>query len=188
MSQIIIETDAIKKATLYFFALVGIVAMVSMIALSTMDHFSSRQVQPVIVPEVAAPTPAPAPTIVPASAYPSVLEFTVLSTTVSNGHYTVYTTTGQTLYMPDYASWNSLWPRHSYIGTITGAETNGALDISTINLISTPSSYPLYYHYNLNYYQYDGRTIDPVAWKETLGHQVIEGRPPHFPEEEFYQS
>ena len=178
MSQLIIETDAIKKAILYFFAIVGGLAIVSMIIMGVVDHYSSQQAQQTIVP-AAAPATTPAPTVVPTSAYPTIIEFTVLSTTAANGHYSVYTTTGQTLYMPDFYSWDSLWPQNTYTATITGIETNGALDVGTINLVSIIPTYPIYYHYNLRYYQYDGQTVNPIAWKETIGHRIIEGRPPH---------
>lgn len=152
-----------------------------MIVMGVVDHYSQQQVQQTVVP-VSAPVTAPAPAVVPTSAaYPAIIDFTVLSTTVANGHYSVYTTTGQTIYMPDFYSWNSLWPQNTYTATITGAETNGALDVGTINLVSTRSSYPVYYHYNLNYYQYDGHTVDPVTWKEITGNRVIEGRPPYLP-------
>ncbi|MGA2161770.1 MAG: hypothetical protein ABSG28_06200 [Methanoregula sp.] len=136
MSQIVIETDAIKKATLYFFAIAGMLAIGGMIVMGAVDHFSSQQSQQTIVP-VAAPVTAPAPTVAQTT-YPSTIEFTVLSTTGANGHYSVFTTTGQTLYMPDFNTWNSLWPQNTYTATITGVEANGALDVGTVNRVSLP--------------------------------------------------
>ena len=181
MSQLIIETDHIKKAMLYILAFIGVLAIAGMLVSGAMNLYHSQQAQPVVVP-VTEPVVTTVPTAVPTSIYPSIIQFTVLSTTVANGHYSVFTTTGQTLYMPDYYSWNSLWPRNTYTATVIGTEPNGALDVSTINLVSTPSSYPMYFHYNLNYYQYDGQIVDLVHWKETIGHPVIEGRPPGFRE------
>jgi hypothetical protein len=180
MSQIVIETDTIKKAVFCFFAIVGITIIGCMVGMSIFNHYINQQAQQTVVP-VAVPATVPAPTVVPTSAYPTIIEFTVLSTTIANGHYTVYTTTGQTLYMPDFNSWNALLPQNSYAATITGAESNGALDVGSVNIVSTPPTYPVYYHYNLNYYQYDGHTVLPIAWKETIGHRVIEGRPPYLP-------
>jgi len=180
MSQLIIETDTIKKVVLYFFAIVGVLAIINMIAMGVVDHNCQQQEQQTIIPATA-PVTTPAPTVVPTSAYPTVIECTVLSTTRANGHYSVYTTTGQTLYMPDFYSWNSLWPQYTYTATITGAETNGALDVDTITLISTPSTNPVYYHYNLNYYAYDGHIVTPTVRKDTIGHRVIEGMPPYLP-------
>jgi hypothetical protein len=151
--------------------------------MNIVDHYSNLQAQQTVAPVVA--TPAPAPTVAQ-TMYPTVIEFTVLSTTVTNGHYTVYTTTGQTLYMPDFYSWNSMLPQNTYTATITGAEANGALDASTVNLISLhyPTaigqlySYPVYYHYNGMYYQYDGHSSTQVAQKEVIGQRVIVGQPP----------
>jgi hypothetical protein len=180
MSQLIIETDTIKKASLYFFAIVGIAVIVGTMAMGVMTHYS-QQAQPVIVAAtIPAPATTPMPTVVQTPAYPTVIEFTVLSTTVAGGHYQVITTTGSILYMPDFASWNALWPQNTYVATITGTESNGALDVGTVNLISVPSNYPVYFHWNLNYYAYDGHTVNPTSWKETIGHKVIEGQPPIF--------
>jgi len=186
MSQLVIETDAIKKAVLYFFAIAGIAIIGCVLGMNIVDHYSNLQAQQTVAPVVATPTPAPAPTVAQAL-YPTVIEFTVLSTTIANGHYTVYTTTGQTVYMPDFYSWNSLLPQNTYSATITGAEANGALDASTVNLISLhyPTgfgqvySYPVYYHYNGNYFQYDGHSSTPVAQKEVTGQRVIDGQPPN---------
>jgi hypothetical protein len=141
MSQIVIETDAIKKAILYFFAIAGVLAIVGMIVLGVAGHFSSQQAQLTIVP-AAAPATVPAPTVAQTT-YPTTIEFNVLSTTVANGHYSAYTTAGQTLYMPDFNTWNSLWPQNTYTATITGAETNGALDVGTVNRVSLPATVPV---------------------------------------------
>jgi hypothetical protein len=44
--------------------------------------------------------------------------------------------------MPDFTTWNSLWPQNTYTATITGAETNGALDVGTVNRVSLPVNVP----------------------------------------------
>ncbi|MEN6396652.1 MAG: hypothetical protein ABFC78_09240 [Methanoregula sp.] len=183
MSQLIIETDTIKKAILYIFAIVGVLAIISMMVMGMVDRYCPPTQQAVIpaAEPVTPSAPTIVPTVVPTSAYPMVIEFTVLSTTVANGHYTVYTTLGQTLYMRDYYSWNSLWPRSTYTATITGMEANGALDVSTVNLISIPYNSPVYFHDgNTNtYWQWDGYTTDKISYKQVRGEQVIEGRPPY---------
>jgi hypothetical protein len=138
MSQIVIETDTIKKAILYFFAVVGVLAIVIMIVMGAVNHFSIQQAQQTIVPVVVSAT-ASAPTVAsPTQKYPYVTEFTVLSTTVGNGFYEAVATSGQLFNLPDFNSWNSLWPQNTYTATITGAEANGALDVGTINRLSLP--------------------------------------------------
>ncbi|HNX18046.1 MAG TPA: hypothetical protein PKM50_06945 [Methanoregula sp.] len=93
--------------------------------------YSQQQVQHVQVLS-AEPVTTSVPNVVPTPAYPASIEFTVFSTTLADGHYSVYTTTGQTLYLPDFYSWNSLLPHDTYTATITGIETNGALDVGTV--------------------------------------------------------
>jgi hypothetical protein len=186
MSQIIIETDTIKKGILYLFAFVGVIAILGVLVMGISDRYSLPPAEQTVIP-VAEPVATPAPTAVPiaqpTSAYPTIIQFTVLSTTVANGHYSVFTTLGQMLYLPDYYSWNSLWPRSTYVATITGVEATGALDVSTIKLISTPYSYPVYFHDpNSNtYWQWDGYTADKISYKQVRGEQLIEGMPPSFP-------
>jgi len=138
MSQIVIDTDTIKKAVLYFFAIVGVVAVIALLAAGAMNYFPVQQVQTPVAP---AETPAatPAPGIAPAvQNFPYVVEFTVLSTTVANGRYQVRTTSGQVFNLPDYTSWNSLWPRNTYTATVTGAEPDGSLDIGAVNRLASP--------------------------------------------------
>lgn len=83
-----------------------------------------------VVPEASPTTPVPA--VIPTPAYPASIEFTVKSTTLTDGHYTVFTNAGQTLYMPDFSSWNSLLPHNSYTATISGTEPNGAYDAGSV--------------------------------------------------------
>jgi hypothetical protein len=140
MSQIVIDTDAIKKAILYFFAVVGVLAIVSIIVMGAVNHYSIQEEQPAIAPVITSAT-ASAPTVAsPAQQYPHVTEFTVLSTTVANGHYEAIATSGQIFNLPDFNSWNSMWPRNTYTATITGAEADGTLDVGTVNRLSSPVS------------------------------------------------
>jgi hypothetical protein len=137
MSQIVIETGAIKKAILYFFAIVGVLAIVSIIVMGAVNLYNIPHAQQTIVPVSASPT-ASAPTVTsPAQQYPYVTEFTVLSTTVANGHYEAISTSGQIFNLPDFNSWNSLWPRNTYTATITGTEADGMLDVGTVNRLSS---------------------------------------------------
>ncbi len=184
MSQIIIETDTIKKAIFCIFAVVGLMAIIGVAAIGIADRFCKQNTEELkVVPvnePVATAAPTAAPVVQPASAYPTVMQFTVLSTTVANGHYTAFTTLGQMLYLPDYYSWNALWPRSTYVATITGVEANGAFDVSTINLVSTPYDFPVYFHdpYTNTYWQWDGYSADKISYKQVRGERIIEGRPP----------
>jgi hypothetical protein len=58
-----------------------------------------------------------------------------------NGNYEVLTTDGRILYFTDFDTWNNLYPRNTYTGTVVGEEANGAYDIGTVNLISTAFYY-----------------------------------------------
>ncbi|HVP96808.1 hypothetical protein [Methanoregula sp.] len=196
MSQVVIETDSIKKGVLYFFAIVGIAIIGCWIGMGIVDHYISEEVQQAVA---SASTPVTAPVIAPVTAststvaspvqqYPYIIEFTVLSTTIANGHYTVFTTAGQTLYISDFSSWNSCYPQNTYSATITGVEVNGALDASAVNLIyriyyppvTYPVSYPWYYYYSGMYYRYDGLRTTQVASNQVTGQRVINGQPPNW--------
>jgi hypothetical protein len=167
-----IEIDAIKKVILIALACVGVGTIVAISAIGAL-HFLQAQ------PDSAT---NPVQTGVPQTQqYPYLIEFTVLSTGVTNGHYEVITTTGQILFLSDFNTWNVLYPQNTYSGTVTGAETNGALDVGTVNLVSAPNPYTVYYHYSLYYYAYDGRVVTPATWNDTIGHRVIEGMPPYLP-------
>jgi hypothetical protein len=189
MSQLVIETDSVKKGVLYFFAIAGIAIIGCLIGMSVVDHYISLQAEQTVAPVAAASVAASTPAVaLPAQQYPYVIEFTVLSTTIANGHYTVFTTAGQTLYMPDFSSWNSCYPQNTYSATITGTEVNGALDASAVNLIyriyyppvSYPGYSPLYYHYSGLYYRYDGLRTTQVASNAITGQRVIDGPPPNW--------
>jgi hypothetical protein len=78
---------------------------------------------------IVTPTPTPAPT--PSN---TVITFTVLSCTVSNGQYQVITTDGRSVIFPDYDSWNNLIPQGVYIADSTFA--NGNYYVKEANLLS----------------------------------------------------
>ena len=128
----------------------------------------------------------PAPTPEPTSAiptYPSVLTYTVLSTTTASGHYQVITTAGQILYFNSYYDWNGQEPQNAYTATVTGTSGSAYLISDPVLIAQHPRSvyypeYPKFYKYGGKYYQYDGRTTDEVSWKEVRGQYVYRGRPP----------
>jgi hypothetical protein len=140
MSQITIDTERIKIVLLYALALIGCVFLVMFAAWSLSAHYGEpkQTVQPVVI------QPAPTLTPVPTPAYPSVLTFTVLSTTVSSGHYQAYTTTGQTLYFADYSTWDSLWPQYTYIGNVVGMDGSAYVISSVIFMNGPQNSYQQY--------------------------------------------
>jgi hypothetical protein len=259
MAELTIETDSIKKVVIYFFAIVGVIAVGCVVAIYLMDHVTqAHPAEPVVAPAAVVPTPVPAttpsypsvieftvlsttvayghyealttdgdilyfadyttwnrmfphgtytatitgeetngaydvgtvnayssvynPPVAITSSNPSVLEFTVLSTTVINGHYEAVTTDGRILYFIDFSTWDSMSPGYTYTGTIIGEETNGAYDIGTVNLISSyntpPGGYPVYYHYNGEYYRYDGHNSARIGQREVIGKNLIEAQPP----------
>lgn len=131
-------------------------------------------------------TPAPAVTVTSVPSYPSVITFTVLSTTTSSGHYQILTTAGQILYCNNYYAWNGIEPQDSYTATVTGTDgsayiiSDPVLIAQHYSSVSYGNDYPQYYSYNGRYYQTDGRTVDEVSWKQTRGERIIYGKPPTY--------
>lgn len=128
-------------------------------------------------------TPAPAVTVTSVPSYPSVITFTVLSTTTSSGHYQILTTAGQILYCNNYYAWNGIEPQDSYTATVTGTDgsayiiSDPVLIAQHYSSVSYGNDYPQYYSYNGRYYQTDGRTIDEVSWKQAQGERLIYKKP-----------
>ena len=128
----------------------------------------------------------PAPTPEPTSAiptYPSVLTYTVLSTTTASGHYQVITTAGQILYFNNYYDWNTQEPQNAYTATVTG--TSGSAYLISDPVLIAQHYYAGYYRDQLRFYEYggkyyqsDGHQTDEVSWKEARGQYVYHGRPP----------
>lgn len=125
----------------------------------------------------------PTPVITPAQSYPTVMTYTVLSTTTSAGRFQIYTTDGKILYCMDYYDYNLHNPQDTYTAMVTGREGEAYL-ISTPQVIAYHSDpydqYPQYYTYGGRYYQTNGRTVDQVTWKQAAGERVINGKPPRY--------
>jgi len=141
MSQLVVETDAIKKGALYFFGIVGVLAIVSMIITGAVSHFSTQQAQTTVPAAASSATASASTSASTTQQYPYVIEFTVLSTTAANGYYEAVATSGQIFKLPDFSSWNSLWPQDTYTATIIGTEADGVLDVGTINRLSVPITF-----------------------------------------------
>jgi len=183
MSQITIDTNQILKGIL-----VGIVICILVVGTGVLAYNAGRgsvpPTQTVVESVTPAPTPTPATTV---PTYPSVVTFTVLSTTTSTGHYQALTTAGQILILPDYATWNSMYPQYTYTANVVGTSGNEYF-INNVVLISRPvpyyyyypHTYPAYYEWNNQYYQYDGHRTDLVSYKNVQGEYVIHQPPPDF--------
>jgi hypothetical protein len=92
------------------------------------------------------PTPTPIPTPVPTPepivvTAPSTLTFTVLKASAAqlnavneiDRHYTILTTDGAVLIMPDYYSWDGLMPQQSYTCDVNGAPQGYGRTVYTVN-------------------------------------------------------
>lgn len=176
MAQITFDTNNILKGMLITFAIVGLVACGVFGASYIRDHPSPNTV-----------TLSDPITDNIASTYPTVLTFTVLSTTTSNGHYQVTTTVGNILYFKDYSSWNTMRPHSIYTVTITGYD-GVAYYVGDINLIHRPdyrdrvyeiNDYPHYYYYLGQYYQCDMISCDMIPYKSAVGENVMRRIPPY---------
>jgi hypothetical protein len=137
MAEITIDSNKVFKAALMVIGVIALIAIVGGGAYLLGSHaISGTLLQP--------STPA----------YPSVLTFTVLSTTTSTGHYQVLTTAGNILYMPDYTTWNMMYPQSTYTATITGSD-GVAYYVSSV----TRAGYsPYSYGYNQQNYRYNYRS------------------------------
>ena len=195
MAKITIDTDVIVSMIVGLFAIIGVIAIVLLVASSYIEQLPPP---PLAIPEV---VPAEIPNVVTIP-YPSVLTFTVLSTTTSNGRYQVTTTSGNILYFKDYAEWYRMYPRSTYTATIIGSE-NGAYQVDTVTLLSgstgrygnyygeqngyrygsqniryVAQDLPTYWHYGNKFYQCDRVACDPMMRKQITGEIINEGRPP----------
>ena len=177
-------------------------------------HVTNNQVQPIQV--VTQPTPVP--TIVPIQTpeplttptLPTALTFTVLAanaaqyggTTPITQHYTLQTTTGSVLVLPNYTSWNRLFPGVKYKCVITGV-LEGYSDVYTVDSCEgyqnqgisnsehfiyyeyEPNGYIAdqfqYYYWNKQYWNDDGKIATPIEIVHLPLHApVISGRPPDY--------
>jgi hypothetical protein len=182
MSQITIDTNKLLKRML-----VGIVIIILVVGTGVLAYNAGRASVPPTQTVVEYVTPAPTPTPAPVMpTYPSVVTFTVLSTTTSTGYYQVLTTAGQILILPDYTTWDYVRPQYTYTANVVGM-SGSAYYINNVVLISHPvyryrypQEYPVYYEWNNRYYQYDGHRTDPVSYKSVQGENVIHEPPPDF--------
>jgi hypothetical protein len=176
MAQITFNTDSILKLILIILAVCGLIAIGGITVLYIWDHPAPNTV-----------TLSNPITSGISSTYPTVLTFTVLSTTTSNGHYQVLTTVGNVLYCPDYATWNMMQPRSTYTITITGYD-GFAYYVGDVNLINRPTyrdevyevnDLPHYYYYLGKYYQCDGLACEMIPYKSVVNENVRRERPPY---------
>ena len=126
-----------------------------------------------------APTPTPEP--VPMT---SVITFTALYCTLSDGKYTVVTSDNRILAIDTYYNWNEIVPQGIYVGELTdGIARNihliGYTDYQRPYIAGGYSGdYPQYYSYDNRYYQYDGRRLDEISYKSVRGERLRYERPP----------
>jgi len=188
MGQVTFNTDPFVHGLIKFLAIIGLIAV-----LIVGWGCVSDRTTVISAPSVTTPTVA---TI----SYPSVLTFTVLSTTTSNGRYQVTTTSGNILYFADYATWNSMYPQNAYTATLVGTDgvgynvgtvvrissygsyNNRQVDYTRSGYYDSPNyasrSYPTYWYYKNSYYQCDNLVCDQVSHKQTDGETLTYGRPP----------
>jgi|WetSurMetagenome_2_1015567.scaffolds.fasta_scaffold86676_2 hypothetical protein len=193
MGQITIDTGKIIN---FFVAILAIIGLIAIIVFGVATIFSSSP-SVVATPQVT----SQATTI----SYPSVLTFTVLSTTTSTGRYQVLTTSGNILYFSDYETWNRMRPQGAYTATLVGMEGSAYL-VGEVTTISAPydyyntnyygynnygynynnyydnqpyyRDYPTYWYYGGRYYQCDKTYCDQLNSKQIKGETVYNGRPP----------
>lgn len=169
MGQITIDTGKIIQFIVAIFAIIGLCAIVFV----GVDRLTSSG-SPTVVNTVQASSNQPT-TI----SYPSVLTFTVLSTTTSLGRYQVLTTNGNILYFNDYTTWNEMRPRSTYTATLVGTE-GSAYQVGTVVLISNPYDYYSgnYYYGSGNYY-YD--SYDNYYGYDYHNNDYYYNRPTNYP-------
>jgi hypothetical protein len=163
-------------------AIIGVVALILLVFAGGILVASHQATQTVVTVQevVPAPTPVPAPVSVPAVIPPTVLTYTVLSTTTYAGHYEVFTTTGTVLYCMDFVTWNRQFPQNTYTATIS-PNGDGTYTIETTTLISVSPTYenPVYYTYGNYYYRCDGYSCNSVLYNDVRTTHVIHEYPPH---------
>lgn len=188
MGVITIDTSKIIG---FFVACLAVVGLAAIIILGVATIFNHGEPQVIATPDNQVTT----------ISYPSVLTFTVLSTTTSTGRYQVLTTSGNILYFSDYATWNEMRPQGSYTATLVGME-GSAYQVGSVVMISSPYNnyYGNYYgnqyyndgyygrsiirdtltywNYGGRYYQCDNTGCDELAYKQVRGETVYNGRPP----------
>lgn len=189
MGQVTIDTDRIVHSIIKILAIIGLIAVL-LIGWGYVNENHTSVSTPVVT----------TPTVATIS-YPSVLTFTVLSTTTSNGRYQVTTTSGNILYFSDYQTWDSMYPQNSYTATLVGTDGVG-YNVGTVTWIGSPYGYygnhqqvhyytqpddyyawkpyeyPKYYYYDGNFYQCDRYVCDEISYKQAIGENLNYARPP----------
>jgi len=133
-----------------------ILAVIGAVAVAWSNGHSSGVQEGIANVPTATPTPVPTPTptpVVSTAFTPHVTQFTVLSTTLTNGRYQIQTTDGRVLDTSTYAEWQTIAPRYTYTATVYGTiwgeeEING---VYVIGRPAYPDNYVRYYH-NGQYY------------------------------------
>ncbi len=181
MSVIQIDIKHIGQMILIVFAFIGLLGLIACgLWVVMIPHTETLPTTPNTYQQT-----LPTITINP-TPYPSVITFTVLSTTTSNGHYSIYTTTGQTLYCANYNEWDYLYPQGIYVADVTGIDGT-AYTVKNVVLISrqnAPERYqygynhPVYYSWDDRYYRYDGRIVEEVPYKQVNTNRPIYSQPP----------
>lgn len=180
--------DNDTKDKLYLTLAIGVAVAVIMLLMTGCYIFATNSItetkqqaqQQVVV------TVTPTPTPVPTAVLPQTVTFTVISTSMSP-QYTVFTTTGQYLYLTNYYDWNGIMPGYTYTATIVGTQYNGYIINNVIALqryryadppVIIYHNYPVYYYWLGHYYQYDGKHVTPIAYKTIKNEKIIHGKPP----------
>lgn len=164
--------DVLKYAT-YFFVIIGIIALVCVVSYGIYHYGYNSAVQNSEQTTFGIPT------------HQTVLTFTALTTTTSNGYFQVITTGGDNLVFATYTEWNRIFPQSIYTCAIDTTDSNGRKYVSNCMLEHqyihrTINTFPKYYAWNGNYYQCDMNTCDTITWKQIAGENIIRARPPYY--------
>jgi hypothetical protein len=84
--------------------------------------------------------------------------------------------------LDDWSTYDYLQPGTIVQFTIAGTDNrfnNVQYRVSHTSVLSFGNrNYPLFYYYRGQYWQWDGRNLDPISWKQAEGERVIYGAPP----------
>ena len=203
MSQIIIDTEAIKKAVLYFLAIIGVVCIAAAGTYLVMHNVSpgtnSAQVLPVTTVPVVTATPvpvqtmvtiaptvavvaAPAPVILPEA--PTEASFTVASINSIDGYIGAIDVYGNEYIIVSYdpsIQYEGLVVGDSYTGQVVSSY-DGIPMLQDVTLVgygyeSLPTN-TVDYVYTGNYYHDDGYSA--VQVEHVPDNQVVSRSPPHY--------
>ena len=102
--------------------------------------------------QIVAPAPTPVPTPTPAL-LPGSVTFTVLQANQAlynapdllSREYSVYTTDGRIMVLPDFYSWNDLYPNYAYTCVVTGTQSGYGTIYTVNNCLGIPEQTPWLY-------------------------------------------